>query len=55
MIFVYFQVQLYEQPCCLQGQRSPPKDLVYAQVGTRLPNAPIAPLSIDKVVYATVH
>ena len=55
IINAYFQVQLYEQPCCLQGQRSSRKHLVYAQVGVRLPNAPIVPPSIDKVVYATVH
>ena len=28
---------------------------MYAQVAARLPNAPIAQPSIDKVVYATVH
>ena len=51
---LWFQV---EQPC---HQR--PKELVYAQVGFRPPNvpnqasnAPIAPPSIDRVVYATVH
>ena len=43
-----FRVQLCEV-------RSSPNDLVYAQVGARLPNAPIVPPSIDKVVYATIH
>ena len=55
MIYVYFQGQLYEQPCCVQNQRSSPKNLVYAQVGKRPPNAPIVPPSIDKVVYTTIH
>ena len=42
-----FQV---EQPC-----RQRPKELVYAQLGFHLTNAPMVPPSIDRVVYATVH
>ena len=33
MMLVYFQDQLYDQPWCLQGQRSSPVEVEYAQVG----------------------
>ena len=48
VLLVYFQDQLYDQPWCSQGQRSSPMEVECAQVGARLPNAPIAMLTLSE-------